>query len=112
MNYISNLNRTVLNRYVGRPSSPKPKTSTQAARTSSQPSDSHQKNDDQLFEFLNSGPTPGDKKRITNQLQSTSPVETSSPKMPKLNNVEMEQKKRSNLTASGNTHSASPNIHL
>ncbi|CAB4015650.1 golgin subfamily A member 5 [Paramuricea clavata] len=98
----SNVNVTnIINRYVGRPSSPKPKTSTQPPKTSSQTSNSHKKNDDQLFEFLNSGSTPGDKKRIANQLRSTSPVETSSPKMPKLNNVETEQKKRSNLTASG-----------
>jgi hypothetical protein len=101
MNYISNLNCAVINRYVGRPSSPKPKTSTQPPKTSSQTNSSHKKNDDQLFEFLNSGSTPGDKKRIANQLRSMSPVETSSPKMPKLNNVETEQKKRSNLTASG-----------
>ena len=96
----------MLNRYVGRPSSPKPRTSSQIPRTSSQPSFSQKKNDDQLFEFLNSGTSPGDKKRIANQLRSASPVETSSPKMPKLNNADIEQKKRSNLTASGNIHYA------
>ena len=90
-----------MNYYVGRPSSPKPKTSTVVPRTSSQTSIGQKKNDDQLFEFLNSGSGPGDKKRITNQLRSTSPVETSSPKMPKLNNVATEQKKRSDMTASG-----------
>lgn len=90
-----------MNYYVGRPSSPKPKTSTNVPRTSSQTNIGQKKNDDQLFEFLNSGSNPGDKKRITNQLRSTSPVETSSPKMPKLNNVATEQKKRSDMTASG-----------
>ncbi|XP_028396239.1 golgin subfamily A member 5-like [Dendronephthya gigantea] len=97
----SNVSATnIINRYVGRPSSPKPKTSTQAPRTSTQTSSNRKNNDDELFEFLNKGSADADRKKITRQLRSSSPVQTSSPKMPKLENDENEQKKRDS-TASG-----------
>ena len=89
--------------FTERPASPKPKTSSNVPRSSSQTNIGQKKNDDQLFEFLNSSPAGGDKKKIANQLGSPSPVQTSSPKMPKLNNaVQSEQNKKFNLTGPGN----------
>ena len=83
-------------------SSKQPKKLSTVPRTTHSTS-TGKKNDDQLFEFLNSGPgSDGDKKRISNQLRSSSPVQTSSPKMPKLNNaVQHEQNKKDKLPTSG-----------
>lgn len=90
-----------VNGYLGRP--PSSKTGIQTPKTSSSISGiSRNNSDDQLFDFLNSGYTPGDKKTITTQLRSTSPIQTSSPKMRKLNGEVGVQKERSNLILSGN----------
>lgn len=95
--------KTSVNINNGQPGSPKPKSGFQVPRTSSLTNTVQKNKDDHLFEFLNSGPSGGDKKKIANQLNSSSPIQTSSPKMPKLNNAgQLEQSKKSNLTRSGN----------